>query len=98
MEYSERQQQLNQWKFNDGMVFKQLLQNLIQRYVKKSNLSTLPWQSSVERKNCAIPGYKGFVPGMKNQTLFGKSFTEQTRDILRSEYLDDTPNLYQSTG
>ena len=53
---------------------------------------------SVERKNHAIPGYKGFIPGMKNQTLFGKSFTEQSRDILRRELMDDTVNMYQSTG
>lgn len=35
---------------------------------------------------------------MKNSTLFGKSFTEQTRDIMKKDLLDDKVNLYSSTG
>ena len=49
------------------------------------------WQSPAERKNAAIPGYKGFVPGIKNGTLIGKRYTESTRQSLTRENLDLKP-------
>eukprot|EP00347_Sterkiella_histriomuscorum_P018138 403346645 len=55
-------------------------------------------RSPAERKNAAIPGYKGFVPGMKNGTLIGKRYTESTRQSLTRENLDLKPQLFSSTG
>jgi len=51
----------------------------------------------VEKSSAAIPGYKGFVPGVKSSSLYGKSFTEQTRDVLKPDLLD-MPGTIASTG
>ena len=47
--------------------------NMSSKVITKTNLIRVLIfsQNSVERKNCAIPGYKGFVPGHKNGSLIG---------------------------
>ena len=52
----------------------------------------------MERKNHAIPGYKGFVPGFKNGTLLGQRFTEAPRETFSKEGMDDRQQTFSSTG
>ena len=33
-------------------------------------------KSPVSKKNCAIPGYRGYIPGVKADGHFGKTYTE----------------------
>lgn len=51
----------------------------------------------MEKKSAAVPGYKGFVPGIRSSSLYGKSFTEQTRDVMKPDRLDQ-PGKLASTG
>jgi hypothetical protein len=44
-----------------------------------------------------VPGYKGFVPGVRSSSLYGKSYTEQSRDVMKSENLDK-PGVLATTG
>jgi hypothetical protein len=46
----------------------------------------------------AIPGYKGHIPGMKIGDLFGKRFTEHSRDALTQEKLDNNTSVLSTTG
>ena len=55
-------------------------------------------QSPVEKKNHAIPGYKGFVPNIRSSSLYGKPYTEQTRGVLKKELLDTDKNGMATTG
>jgi hypothetical protein len=45
-----------------------------------------------------IPGYQGFVPGLQNSSIIGKTYTETTREALRKEKLDDRRQFFSSTG
>ena len=45
-----------------------------------------------------MPGYTGFVPGVKTGNLIGKTYTEHTRDMLTKEKLDDRSNVFATTG
>ena len=33
-------------------------------------------KSPAPKRNCALPGYQGFVPGVRANSLLGKRFTE----------------------
>lgn len=45
-----------------------------------------------------IPGYQGFVPGMKNGTLMHKRYTECAREALTVDNIDNKDNKLASTG
>ena len=51
-----------------------------------------------EPKNTAIPGYTGHVPGVKADSLFGKSKTLLARSSFVSENLDVNRTGLASTG
>lgn len=65
---------------------------------KVSSAGYLTSQSPVEKKNAAVPGYKGFVPGMKNNNHVGKRYTEQTRDVMRPDVIDNKKRVLATTG
>ena len=50
------------------------------------------------KRNCALPGYQGFVPGIRANSLGGKRFTEQTRDVLNQNHLEKQKQMFSSTG
>ena len=54
-------------------------------------------KSPVEKKSSIVPGYKGFVPGVRSGSMFGKSFTEESRAVMKPEILDK-PGKLASTG
>jgi hypothetical protein len=64
---------------------------------QKVNPQLLLLKTSVERKNHAIPGYQGFIPGNKNQTLLGTRYTEATREALSPSF-DNRKQAFSSTG
>ena len=45
-----------------------------------------------------IPGYKGYVPGLKVEQNVGKRFAEQSREVLTKTNMDDREALLASTG
>ena len=45
-----------------------------------------------------IPKYAGYVPSIKPDGHIKKRITEQSRDVLKRELLDDPPRLLASTG
>lgn len=51
-----------------------------------------------EPKNTAIPGYTGHVPGVKADSLFGKSKTLLARSSFNSEKLDVNRTGLASSG
>ncbi len=51
-----------------------------------------------EPKNTAIPGYTGHIPGVKADSLFGKSNTLLARSSFVSEKLDINRTGLASTG
>ena len=53
---------------------------------------------SVERKNMVIPKYQGYVPNLKAKSLLAKRYSEQSRDVLRPENIDDKDQTMASTG
>lgn len=55
-------------------------------------------RSPVEKKNCVVPGYKGFMPGVASNNIFGKTMTETSRRSFDKLNLDDKVALYSSTG
>ena len=55
-------------------------------------------KSPAPRRNCALPGYQGFVPNIRANSLLGKRFTEQTRDVLNHKHMDDKHQMFSSTG
>jgi len=47
----------------------------------------------------ALPGYKGYVPGVKcDNSTVGKTFAEETRTTLRPDKLDEKKNALATTG
>jgi hypothetical protein len=46
-------------------------------------------KSPVERKNGVIPGYKGYLPGVVANNMFGSTHTETSRRSLDKGLLDD---------
>lgn len=52
----------------------------------------------MERKNAVIPGYKGFVPGIKEDQGIGKNWVESSRGAFNKSKLDDKPYVYSTTG
>ena len=52
----------------------------------------------MEKKASALPGYKGFVPGVKSDGLYGKSVAEQSRDVLTVKKLDSCTSPIATTG
>jgi len=36
-----------------------------------------------------VPGYQGYVPNLKANQLLGKRYTEQTRDVLARDRMDN---------
>lgn len=54
--------------------------------------------ASVERKNMVIPKYQGYVPSLKADSHLQKRITEQSREVLNRQYLDDPPQMMASTG
>lgn len=55
-------------------------------------------KSQPSKRNCALPGYKGFVPGVRANSLLGKRFTEQSRDVLNPKHLEGKQQMFSSTG
>ena len=55
-------------------------------------------RSPVEKKNACVPGYKGYLPGVVANNIFGKTQTETSRRSLDRATLDDKVALYSSTG
>eukprot|EP00349_Pseudokeronopsis_sp_Brazil_P001834 CAMPEP_0202956802 /NCGR_PEP_ID=MMETSP1396-20130829/1303_1 /ASSEMBLY_ACC=CAM_ASM_000872 /TAXON_ID= /ORGANISM="Pseudokeronopsis sp., Strain Brazil" /LENGTH=74 /DNA_ID=CAMNT_0049673993 /DNA_START=96 /DNA_END=320 /DNA_ORIENTATION=+ len=64
----------------------------------KTSYSKMSSQSPCERKNMAIPGYKGYIPGVKAEPAVGKRFSEQSREVLTKQGLDDKEAVLASTG
>jgi len=52
----------------------------------------------LEPKNVAVPGYGGFVPGLKSENEFGKSYSRITRENFGKDTLGDNKNRLSSTG
>lgn len=55
-------------------------------------------KSPAPKRNCALPGYQGFVPGVRANSLLGKRFTEQTRDVFNAKHLESKKQEFSSTG
>lgn len=55
-------------------------------------------QNLNEPKNTAIPGYQGFVPSIKADSLYGKSNTQLARGTLTSDKLDVNRTGLATTG
>ena len=54
---------------------------------------------AVAKKNSAIPGYKGYVPGQQPESdQLGETFTQMSRRSFTKQRLDLKPNLFASTG
>jgi hypothetical protein len=51
-----------------------------------------------EPKNTAIPGYQGFIPGVKADSQFGKSGTILAKNSLDSKRLDVNRTGLATTG
>ena len=45
-----------------------------------------------------MPKYAGFIPGVKGESLMGKTNTELSRQAFRKDILDNKVNMYSSTG
>lgn len=45
-----------------------------------------------------IPKYQGYVPNLKANSLLQKRYTEQARDVLRKDHLDDPEQTMAATG
>jgi hypothetical protein len=46
-----------------------------------------------------IPGYAGYVPRIKvNNQYLGKRITEQSREVLKPEIIDNPGNVFSTTG
>ena len=37
-------------------------------------------------KNQAVPGYKGFIPNVKGENMFGRPFSAITRDAFQQKF------------
>ena len=60
-------------------------------YAKKKN-------KLVPLKCSAIPGYKGFVPGLDSDNMHGSSYTPLTRDAFNNPELGNSKMGLSSTG
>jgi len=54
--------------------------------------------SSVDRKNMVIPKYAGYVPQIRANSLMQKRITEQSRDVLTKDNIDEQEQTMASTG
>ncbi len=55
-------------------------------------------QNSVEPKNMAIPGYGGFVPGIKAENIHAKGFANMTKQSFNNEKLGKNVYGLATTG
>ena len=49
-------------------------------------------------KSAAIPGYKGFIPGLKSENLHGSSYTPLTKEAFANPELGNNSLRLSSTG
>lgn len=45
-----------------------------------------------------VPGYQGYVPNLKANQLLQKRYTEQSRDVLARNRIDEKSQTMASTG
>ena len=64
----------------------------------RTSYNDMRQQQPVANKNHALPGYQGFVPSLKADSLLQKRYTEQTRDVLHKRTISDKLQTISSTG
>lgn len=57
------------------------------------------FKAQVPKKNSVIPGYSGYKPQIGvNNKFVGRTVTEQSREVLKPEIIDQPKNNLSSTG
>ena len=85
------------FKWTSGNMYRTSYNDMANR-VSYKTWSLFKIGQSVDRKNCIIPKYQGYVPNLRANSLLQKRITEQSRDVLTKPHMDDPVQTMSSTG